>query len=713
MAVIIGSANSDFIHVAGDGFVPPNGFVEIATATAAGDDITAGAQADIVFAGGGVDTVAGGDGHDTITGGQGADRLNGGNGNDTFQFQGVSDISGLAERIDGGNDIDTLDFQFLAASGPVDLSAAILTSVEQLVLRSNDITLTSAQLGSFTQIQGGGFVERLLLTDGGLVDLSGALITGIDTISGNALANTVRLVGVGVGQRIDLLDGDDSLDGSDGGDSADGGGGVDTLRGRAGDDTLRGDDQADVLDGGTGNDSLTGGAGVDNQSGGAGNDVFRVEFAEEIAGLAETISGGADRDRIDIRGTGAIGLCDISLAVISGVEELAIGSTDLILRGTQLSAFDSVSGTGFVERIILSGSGLADLSGDTVIGIDEIRGSNNANTVLLTDVLTGQFVDARGGNDSVAGSLGNDVIRGGTGDDTIAGSEGADTLTGGQGTDLIQGGIGNDLILIAGVSDVSGLAETIDGGNDTDTLSFQELGATGSVNLTAATITGIERLFLSDLAMTMTAAQLSGFDFIQGSGFIESIRVSDGGVVDMSGATIVFIETVFASGAGNTFIFTGGTGVATFRGSAVADAMFAGTNNTAMFGEGGNDTLVGAEGSDTITGGAGTDSLTGGLNDDVFDFNSVVEIGRNAARDVITDFTHGDDTIDLNGVDANTEVAGNQNFSFIGSAAFGNVAGQLRYSGGLLSGDVNGDGVADFQIGLTGAPVVTLSDLIL
>lgn len=46
--------------------------------------------------------------------------------------------------------------------------------------------------------------------------------------------------------------------------------------------------------------------------------------------------------------------------------------------------------------------------------------------------------------------------------------------------------------------------------------------------------------------------------------------------------------------------------------------------------------------------------------------------------------------------------AGQQNFCWIGAAAFGGIAGQLRAfsSGGanFLAGDVNGDGVADFVI---------------
>ena len=45
--------------------------------------------------------------------------------------------------------------------------------------------------------------------------------------------------------------------------------------------------------------------------------------------------------------------------------------------------------------------------------------------------------------------------------------------------------------------------------------------------------------------------------------------------------------------------------------------------------------------------------------------------------------------------------AGNQGFTYIGATAFTGVAGQLDYLGGILSGDTNGDKVADFEIAIT------------
>jgi serralysin len=67
------------------------------------------------------------------------------------------------------------------------------------------------------------------------------------------------------------------------------------------------------------------------------------------------------------------------------------------------------------------------------------------------------------------------------------------------------------------------------------------------------------------------------------------------------------------------------------------------------------------------------------------------------------DFNRGQgDDIWLNAIDANTKVAGNQAFTFIGSAAFTGVAGQLRYqtvgSDTHIQGDTNGDRRADITI---------------
>ena len=53
--------------------------------------------------------------------------------------------------------------------------------------------------------------------------------------------------------------------------------------------------------------------------------------------------------------------------------------------------------------------------------------------------------------------------------------------------------------------------------------------------------------------------------------------------------------------------------------------------------------------------------------------------------------------IDLSGIDAKVHVAKNNAFHFI-HGPFHNVEGELRFVGGIVQGDVNGDKVADFEI---------------
>jgi Ca2+-binding RTX toxin-like protein len=135
---------------------------------------------------------------------------------------------------------------------------------------------------------------------------------------------------------------------------------------------------------------------------------------------------------------------------------------------------------------------------------------------------------------------------------------------------------------------------------------------------------------------------------------------------------------------------------------------------TAIEGSRGNDLLVGGSGNDTLSAAAGRDTLTGGDGADVFVWNFASDIGF-SLRDTITDFTSGEDKIDLSAIDADLGTAGLQSFTFIGDAAFSGVAGELRYDAatGWLSGDITGNGGRNFSLILEGAPEITFDDLIL
>ncbi len=171
------------------------------------------------------------------------------------------------------------------------------------------------------------------------------------------------------------------------------------------------------------------------------------------------------------------------------------------------------------------------------------------------------------------------------------------------------------------------------------------------------------------------------------------------------------IERV-SSGAGNDRLTGNGT----------ANVLSAGAGNDVLDGAGGDDRLVGGAGYDGLTGGSGHDRplgglgrdvLSGGSGSDAFTFLTAAEAGRGTMRDVIRDFQHGGDEIDLSANDADLRLSGDQAFEFIGVAAFGGAAGELNFRGGVLSGDTNGDTIADFEIALAGGTSLDAGDFVL
>lgn len=136
-------------------------------------------------------------------------------------------------------------------------------------------------------------------------------------------------------------------------------------------------------------------------------------------------------------------------------------------------------------------------------------------------------------------------------------------------------------------------------------------------------------------------------------------------------------------------------------GGAARDYLLGNDVANVLKGNGGDDVLNGLGGDDQLWGGAGADEFR------FFDASG---------DDLILDFASGTDTILLNEIDADTGAADDQAFSFIADAAFSGTAGELRSyaSGGatFLAGDVNGDAVPDFTIGL-GSAYIVLSDIFL
>lgn len=176
------------------------------------------------------------------------------------------------------------------------------------------------------------------------------------------------------------------------------------------------------------------------------------------------------------------------------------------------------------------------------------------------------------------------------------------------------------------------------------------------------------------------------------------------------------VENLTLTGTANT-VGIGNAGNNAITGNTGANKLYGLAGNDTLNGRGGADSLVGGDGDDTLTGAAGQDGLTGGAGADLFVFRVAVDSGP-GNFDVITDFLRGVDRIDLSVLDANATTAGQQDFQFIGAAAFSaNATGQLRYvfdgSKLMLYGSTDADADAEFEVQVMGATALGLGDLVL
>lgn len=152
----------------------------------------------------------------------------------------------------------------------------------------------------------------------------------------------------------------------------------------------------------------------------------------------------------------------------------------------------------------------------------------------------------------------------------------------------------------------------------------------------------------------------------------------------------------------------GTNGADTYIGTNFKDRYDGGLGADYISGGNGSDVLEGSSGKDTLVGGNGDDILRGGTGNDTFVFNTAAEAsGFGTLIDQITDFETGWDKIDLRGF-----MAGGH-FNGLGPLVAG-AGPQVSYdkAHALLIGDANGDGVADFQIYLNGAPTVAAGDFL-
>jgi uncharacterized protein len=297
-------------------------------------------------------------------------------------------------------------------------------------------------------------------------------------------------------------------------------------------------------------------------------------------------------------------------------------------------------------------------------GSEVFTGTGNASNNIIV---------GGGQGDTLAGLDGDDTLGGEAGDDTLNGGNGNDRLIGGTGADTMNGGDGNDILIFDDNGDVA------NGGAGTDTV---ELHGGGDF-VAAADIEIIATRYTNPLfSATITGNALD--NIISGGAAGDSLTGLGGN------------DTLYGR-SGNDSLF-GNDGL---------DRLFGDAGDDFLSGLDGNDMLYGGEGIDSLFGGNGVDTLWGGTGADIFNFTAVGDSGATrATADIIGDFNRAQgDRIGLTAIDA-IFGGGDDAFSFIGTGAFTNVAGQLRYDvvngTSFVSGDTNGDGVADFIIRVNG-----------
>ncbi len=605
--------------------------------------------------------VEGDDGANRLTGTDGAETLIGKGANDVLSGKGGADklLGGFGNDVlNGGTGADTME------GGAGDDVYYVDDAADQGVEHSDEGT--DRVIASVNHVLGANF-EHLTLIG------SAANGTGNDlnnTLTGNGEAN--MLLGLGGHDRLLGGDGDDTLKGGAGNDKLDAGTGTDRLEGGEGDDSY-------VIDG---NDQVleNEGEGIDSVASSVSHALFEnVEHLTLTGDVAETGAGNDLDNRI--RGND-------------------IGNT-LIGHGGN----DSLYGAG---------------------GNDWMDGGAD------NDLLFGGE-----GGDNLFGNVGDDKLYGDAGDDGLAGSDGNDLLDGGLGADALGGGKGNDIYVVDDIGDTvqefegEGLDTVKSGISYTLGANVENLVLTGTAELIgkgnglANSITGNAAVnYLYGFGGNDTLNGASGNDLLDGG---TGIDLMIGGLGDdiylVDDSADVIAER--ASSGFDEVLSTASYKLALNleRLVLIGEAAIDGTGNAGdnqiigndqanrLTGGLGLDDLFGGLGSDTLVGDAGEDQLWGGAHADRFFFAKAAD----ANGDRIEDFEAGD-KIDLSAIDASSLSRLDQAFTFIGDGAFSGKAGQLRAVQGdegflNVSGDINGDGVADFVLhvragALTGADFI-------
>jgi Ca2+-binding RTX toxin-like protein len=380
-----------------------------------------------------------------------------------------------------------------------------------------------------------------------------------------------------------------------------------------------------------------------------------------------------------------------------------------------LGSFNLAAETGTVTamRELVDGKLCFSFAIDTPIPLDDLFGGLDA-------VFAGgfRFIGNRFQN-HMAGDLGHDTLLGAAGNDTLLGGAGNDALYGGPGQDRLVGEAGNDLVAGGAHPDTvfGGLGHDVLDGRDTSI--DRLLGGPGNDRyLEFANHQGED--VIAERAGEGYDVVLSFSQGYQLPGNVEELRMV-GAYDNTRNANGNNQHNVIVGSTGRDFInaFGGndrlgaGDGDDMLTGFLGNDILAGGAGNDELWDFYGNNVLSGGAGNDSLEAGGGKDRLAGGADADRFIFATVEAAGFGAARDLVTDFVSGTDKVVLEFMDANAIQAQDQDFAFIGSAAFSGTPGEVRFSNGILFGNTDADPLAEFTLQLAGVTSLAAADLVL
>ena len=313
---------------------------------------------------------------------------------------------------------------------------------------------------------------------------------------------------------------------------------------------------------------------------------------------------------------------------------------------------------------------------------------------------------------NIGGSIGNLALAvgtvienavGGSGDDKIIGNQAFNRLRGGDGNDLIYSKSGSDLVYGEDGNDKLYAAsgdDFYDGGYGSDWVLF----------------TGASRVFVD---LDNTGVQNTGYgndtirdiENVLGGSKSDQIFGTDGNNVFRGNGGHDRLV-----GLGGTDKLYGGTHNDAIFGGDDSDTIFGGNHHDKLYGGSGGDVVKGEHGADIIDGGAGRDSLFAGvdIHRDIFIFRDIGESAIGPNRDRVYQFDSGEDDIHLRQIDANTNIVGDQNFSFSTNGPRANSVWVKDVGpNALIRGDVDGDSNYDFEIATMGVDSLYWYDFIL